>query len=134
MVKNLVIKIIHFRKALSVFIGAIALQYTYAQETRPNVTGIPVAVENKMIAMESGDINNDGFMDIIIAVDYHRNYRTAAFYTFINNTKGTFNQPNKIADTPLGVRQKPAINLRDYNGDGYLDLMTADQGYIRNDV
>lgn len=67
-----------------------------------------------------GDINNDGYPDIIVGDKYSGSAGNNPFYYFLNNTNGGFNSP-KIIDYYTCDR----IKLADINNDGYLDLIAS---------
>ena len=76
----------------------------------------------------SGDINNDGYADII---PIRRNVGNGASYIYYNNGDRTFTK------VPLGnwdlFQQTLQYELYDINNDGYLDLFLGGQDYEKED-
>lgn len=86
----------------------------------------------------SGDINNDGYDDIIIV---NSNSNTGInVYAIINNGDGTFATPAHY-NTPKDVFHSPSIIrdtthtmlLGDFNGDTHLDIAVVGHGYPSGD-
>ncbi len=72
-------------------------------------------------AIVAADFNNDGKLDLAIA-----NYGDGTITLLLGNGDGTFTQ---AAGSPYAVGQYPyQITVADFNGDGKLDLATANLG------
>ncbi len=69
-----------------------------------------------------GDIDNDGDLDIFITNAFTGNSPTHNFL-YLNNGDGTFSKDTGVATQDAGWSYGCALG--DYNGDGYLDLFTA---------
>src|SRR5204863_1269615 len=74
-------------------------------------------VNNYTAAYDSvwADLNNDGYLDAIVA-----NLDSANVYIYRNNGDSTFTQMTSVASN-----QNRRISPGDYNGDGFLDLLIA---------
>lgn len=79
--------------------------------------------EQNLIALwkssgQFGDLNNDGYLDLILTGDQGVNSGISKVY--INN--GTTLEENTIWQTNIGGEYHASISLGDYDNDGYLDL------------
>ncbi len=63
--------------------------------------------------MVTGDLNNDGYSDLIL-------YRDQSNYILFNNKNGSFIKSDQELS---GTYNTSSINLGDLNGDGYLDIL-----------
>ena len=72
------------------------------------------------LGIVASDINNDGWMDIYVANDFHEND-----YLYINGKDGTFS--NKLKEW-IGHTSKYSmgVDINDFNNDGLPDIMTLD--------
>ncbi len=74
-------------------------------------------VDNNLPGIAIGDINGDGYNDIIVV-----NYTNNQDAIFLNNGDGTF-----TAQTPVTTGTGPwGVTLSDVDGDGDLDIISAD--------
>src|SRR5262249_50960618 len=79
-------------------------------------------------SMVAGDFNRDGRLDLATADGF---WTQAGYHTvsvFLGNGDGTL-QPEQTFDTGVGS-QPNSIIVGDFDGDGELDLATADYGSI----
>ncbi len=80
-----------------------------------------ILVGNGPDAIVAADFNNDGKLDLAIA-----NYGDGTITLLLGNGDGTFTQ---ASGSPYAVGQYPyQIAAADFNGDGKLDLATANLG------
>lgn len=83
-------------------------------------TGSPVAAGNSPVALIAGDFNGDGRSDLAVA-----NQTSNTVTLLLGNGDGTF---TPAAGPPPATGSAPvAIVTGDFNGDGKLDLATANQ-------
>ncbi len=101
------------KKSLLTLIAIGLTICSYAQPSEVSGSGI-ADLRNSMVA--SGDINNDGYIDLVISGIDDLNQKTTKVY--LNNGNSTFSD--------LGVNIIALIDgditLADYNADGYLDI------------
>src|SRR2546426_1098685 len=83
--------------------------------------GSPVAVGLYPVAVALGDVNGDGKLDLLVA-----NANSNNLTVLLGNGDGTF---TAAAGSPVAVGSSPSsVALGDMNGDGKLDLLTANSG------
>ena len=83
-----------------------------------------VAVTDKPQGLALGDVDGDGDLDLVVGND---NYNAQAVSVRLNGgvNSGTFFEPTSGAEAAIGARFPWAVALGDVNGDGQLDLLTA---------
>jgi hypothetical protein len=90
--------------------------------------GITVGPNNRTISLALGDVNKDGYIDIVEGTN---NYEPT--FLFLNDGNGGFVDENtegiSIGSEALETR---SISLGDVNNDGYLDIVAADYGEESN--
>ena len=86
----------------------------------PVSTGAPNYPRAFSVAL--GDINGDGKLDAVVA-----NYNSSTVSVLLGNGNGTFT-PASGSPISLGGSQPRSVALADLNGDGKLDIVTADEG------
>jgi hypothetical protein len=79
-------------------------------------------------AIALADLNNDGNLDIIVTTtDFYQGHHTDIF---LGNGDGTFQPRQTISDATWGFVGGPVdLAVGDFNGDGKLDIVTANSGY-----
>lgn len=83
--------------------------------------GTPVSLSNISASVALGDVNSDGNLDIVTA-----NTNFDQVFVLLGDGTGSFTQ---TAESPIGVGSKPAsVALGDVDGDGDLDIVTANRG------
>jgi FG-GAP-like repeat len=82
-----------------------------------------IAYGNSGTVLAVGDVNGDGKQDIVLANQTTNTAPTALIQVLLGNGDGTF-QP-AIPTDPAGA-QPNAIELKDINGDGKVDLVVGD--------
>jgi FG-GAP-like repeat/FG-GAP repeat len=81
--------------------------------------GSPAPIGSAPVALATGDVNNDGFTDVIAA-----NSSAATVSAVLGNGAGQLSAP-----VPSAVGNGPdALGAADFNADGALDLAVADAG------
>lgn len=87
--------------------------------------------------LEPADINNDGFMDVIISVQSKAFDSEANIQLLLNNQDGSFIDKSENLNLNLtpytddgGIGWIPWISAADMNGDGYIDFVTTGDGYL----
>lgn len=75
-------------------------------------------------AVAVGDVNNDGFLDLVTA---YGTSGSAGVFTVLGNGDGTFS-PTGTAQPFTATGFPVAIATGDFNADGLLDVVTANQG------
>lgn len=75
-------------------------------------------------SMEAGDLNNDGYPDIVAA-----NPSNSGFLIFLNKGDGTFADAVNIAVQPAGGARLQALAVDDVNADGNIDVVTVSQKF-----
>ena len=70
-----------------------------------------------------GDINGDGYPDLVVAIDYD-SHGNGAVNVLLGNGTGTF-QPSNSYESGGGATE--AIATADVNGDGHLDVVAVSQ-------
>ncbi|WP_210513857.1 FG-GAP-like repeat-containing protein [Hymenobacter terricola] len=83
--------------------------------------GAEITVGIAPVQVAVGDVDADGDLDMVTC-----NYYSNTISVRLNNGSGTFLTP--AANAEVGVGTNPEhVALADVNGDGYLDLLSADQ-------
>ncbi len=95
-------------------LGAATLRFSEVQPT-----GSPLTVGRSPYGVAAGDLNGDGFVDIVT-----ENYGSNTISVAFGNGDGTFLPPTTYAVGSLPER----VLIADFNGDGYLDLVVANTG------
>lgn len=91
---------------------------TYTELTGTNLEGVSYS------AVATGDLNNDGYLDVVISGLDDTSRVTTRIY--INNYDGSF---RKLDIPGLTGLYHPAITIGDYNDDGNLDILFAGEGF-----
>lgn len=78
----------------------------------------------KLGAVATGDLNNDGCLDIVTTGLSEISELSTTIYT--NNHDGTFTKLDVLALTPM---YNSRISLGDYNNDGHLDILLSGEAY-----
>ena len=84
---------------------------TFTEQTKAVLTG------GLYGTVESGDLDNDGLLDIIVAAQNEQQERFTKIFT--NNGDTTFSEKPSVSLPPLNAG---SIDLTDYNNDGYTDI------------
>lgn len=108
-----------------------------AQVPEPGVAGSNGVAAAKPRSVALGDVNNDGFLDAVTA-NADDSTGKSSVSVFLNDGKGKLLLATKAAfplvgaDAPFEVgRQPQSVKLGDLNGDGMLDIVTAN-AYAEN--
>ena len=83
-------------------------------------TGALVPFETDPVTLAVGDLNGDGFIDLVVG-DLQTNNVTVS----LGNGDGTFQTGSAYT---VGINAPSAVALADMNGDGKLDIVVTDQG------
>src|ERR1700730_7242543 len=81
-----------------------------------------ISIAGTLYAVAAGDFNKDGNLDIAVVDNAH-----SAVLILLGNGDGSFAQPT-AANTCLTGAQPVALAVGDLNGDGKLDVVTANYG------
>jgi MBG domain (YGX type)/Bacterial Ig-like domain (group 3)/FG-GAP-like repeat len=88
------------------------------------------------VSLTLGDLNEDGTLDLILAVNDSITSSCIPFGSvevLIGNGDGTFQSPqDNCLNTPLGGAGPVFVTTGDFNGDGKLDVVTANNGQEAN--
>jgi hypothetical protein len=85
---------------------------------QPTNGGSTLAVGNGPITLATGDFNNDGYTDLVVA-----NYYDNTVSIFLGNGDGTFQTPEVYqAGYQIGEIGPRAVATGDFNGDGRTDI------------
>ncbi|PSB40145.1 peptidase C11 clostripain, partial [filamentous cyanobacterium Phorm 6] len=80
--------------------------------------------------MDTGDLNGDGFLDLVVVGNTTYDFKKDIVILLGTGTTGSFGTPISLfqqdKENPTGVV------VRDFNGDGKLDLATANFGFSNN--
>jgi Bacterial Ig-like domain (group 3)/FG-GAP-like repeat/FG-GAP repeat len=95
--------------------------------TLTQAAGGPFSVTGSASSTIVGDFNGDGVQDLAVASSFEDGY--ANYVTvLLGDGKGGF---TATADSPYSVESSPvSIVVGDFNGDGFQDLATANEGYV----
>lgn len=74
-----------------------------------------------------GDLDNDGYLDIVTTGYGDGNNADGCFYIYHNNGDGTFSQVD-TRDMPLVGVYESDLAMADFNGDGWLDILSLGSG------
>ncbi|MBW2736372.1 MAG: FG-GAP repeat protein, partial [Deltaproteobacteria bacterium] len=75
------------------------------------------------ISTSAGDVNGDGFADIIVGARYQNG---GSVYLYLGSTSGPAAVPDVSLDDPLsGLFGQSITNTGDINGDGYTDIVVG---------
>jgi hypothetical protein len=88
----------------------------------PIATAVPADLD--IASLAAGDFNRDGKMDLAVVVNTQNGGAADEVLIFLGNGDGSFQSPKTYA---VGVGAS-AIVVGDFNGDGKLDLVTANSG------
>jgi hypothetical protein len=97
---------------LHVFKGDGAGGFT---EVDPAVTTLPT--EGKWRGVDTGDVNNDGHLDLAATAGYHT---TEGIHVYLGDGTGTFTDSS--SGLPINEDRGSGVTLADFNDDGILDV------------
>jgi hypothetical protein len=100
-------------------LGTAALGTSTAGFTLAQTAGSPVTVGKEPYGMATGDLNGDGFVDLVV-----QNYNAGTVSVLLGKGDGTF-QP-QVTYTVGTLPER--VLLTDLNGDGKLDMVVANTG------
>lgn len=107
---------------LLIFLGLFPIRICFAWEFID--TGQQLGMSADAFSIALGDLNIDGYLDLVIA----SNESNTIIQAYLNNGEGYFEKLNY--NFPISSDSNPLWNfgivLKDFNGDGFLDIATAD--------